>query len=121
MNAGIWHPWGFRGHFSPVSINQQLLGHRSSPILKVANQLIANNPHAFEKKLWSAMSFGEPLRILTHKNDTAEAKQIVSEIVHHKFKTGAGFGDYAILYRGNHQSRLFEHSLREQDIPYFIT
>ena len=90
-------------------------------ILKVANQLIANNPHAFEKKLWSAMSFGEPLRILTHKNDTAEAKQIVSEIVHHKFKTGAGFGDYAILYRGNHQSRLFEHSLREQDIPYFIT
>ncbi len=90
-------------------------------ILKVANQLIANNPHTFEKKLWSDMGFGEPLRVLTHKNDTAEAKQIVSEIVHHKFKTGADYGDYAILYRGNHQSRLFEHSLRELDVPYFIT
>ncbi len=90
-------------------------------ILKVANQLIANNPHAFEKKLWSDKCFGEPLRVLTHKNDATEAKQIVSEIVHHKFKTGANYGDYAILYRGNHQSRLFEHSLREQDVPYFIT
>ncbi|HIG65328.1 MAG TPA: DNA helicase Rep [Methyloprofundus sp.] len=89
-------------------------------ILKVANQLIANNPHAFEKKLWSDMGYGEPLRVLTHKNDATEAKQIVSEIVHHKFKTGADFGDYAILYRGNHQSRLFEHSLREHDVPYFI-
>lgn len=90
-------------------------------ILKVANQLIANNPHAFEKKLWSNMGFGEPLRVLTHKNDNEEAKQIVSEIVHHKFKTGADYGDYAILYRGNHQSRLFERSLREFDVPYFIT
>ncbi|GAW87260.1 ATP-dependent DNA helicase Rep [Bathymodiolus platifrons methanotrophic gill symbiont] len=90
-------------------------------ILKVANQLIANNPHAFEKKLWSDMSFGEPLRVLTHKNDNEEAKQVVSEIVHHKFKTGADYGDYAILYRGNHQSRLFERSLREHDVPYFIT
>ncbi|GFO71919.1 ATP-dependent DNA helicase Rep [Bathymodiolus japonicus methanotrophic gill symbiont] len=90
-------------------------------ILKVANQLIANNPHAFEKKLWSNMGFGEPLRVLTHKNDAEEAKQIVSEIVHHKFKTGADYGDYAILYRGKHQSRLFERSLREFDVPYFIT
>lgn len=89
-------------------------------ILKVANQLIANNPHAFEKKLWSDMGYGEPLRVLTHKNDMEEAKQVVSEIVHHKFKTGADYGDYAILYRGNHQSRLFERSLREQDVPYFI-
>ena len=89
-------------------------------ILKVANQLIANNPHTFEKKLWSALAFGEKLRVLTHKNDLEEAKQLVAEIVHHKFKTGAGYGDYAILYRGNHQSRLFERSLREQDVPYFI-
>ncbi len=89
-------------------------------ILKVANRLIANNSHVFAKKLWSDMMFGEPLRVLSHKNDLEEAKQIVSEIVHHKFKTGASYGDYAILYRGNHQSRLFERSLREHDVPYFI-
>ena len=90
-------------------------------ILKVANQLIANNPHVFEKKLWSNLGFGDPLRILTHKDDRTEATQIVSEIIHHKFKQGNNYSDYAILYRGNHQSRLFEGSLRENNIPYFIS
>ncbi|PKM12738.1 MAG: DNA helicase Rep [Gammaproteobacteria bacterium HGW-Gammaproteobacteria-3] len=90
-------------------------------ILKVANQLIANNPHAFEKKLWSELGFGDPLRVLSHRDETLEAKQIVAEIVHHKFKTGGNYKDYAILYRGNHQSRLFEHALRENNVPYFIS
>ncbi|WP_445372277.1 DNA helicase Rep [Methylomonas sp. HW2-6] len=90
-------------------------------ILKVANQLIANNPHTFEKKLWSELGYGEPLRVLSHKNDLAEAKQITAEIVHHRFKTGGSYGDYAILYRGNHQSRLFEKELRENNVPYFIS
>ncbi|MEQ1638080.1 MAG: DNA helicase Rep [Methylococcales bacterium] len=90
-------------------------------ILKVANQLIANNPHTFEKRLWSELGYGEPLRVLSHKDDLIESQQIVSEIIHHKFKTGASYQDYAILYRGNHQSRLFERSLRENNIPYFIS
>jgi ATP-dependent DNA helicase Rep len=90
-------------------------------ILKVANHLIANNPHVFEKKLWSDLGFGDPLRVLSHKNDIAEAKQVTAEIVHHRFKTGGSYGDYAILYRGNHQSRLFERELRENNVPYFIS
>ncbi|MFA6052472.1 MAG: DNA helicase Rep [Methylobacter sp.] len=90
-------------------------------ILKVANQLIANNPHAFEKKLWSELGYGDPLRVLSHKDELIEAQQIVSEIIHHKFKTGSNYQDYAILYRGNHQSRLFERGLRENNIPYFIS
>ena len=90
-------------------------------ILKVANHLIANNPHAFEKRLWSELGYGDPLRVLSHKNDQVEAQQIISEIVHHKFKTGSRYQDYAILYRGNHQSRLFEQGLRENNIPYLIS
>ncbi|MFK5951148.1 MAG: DNA helicase Rep [Methylococcales bacterium] len=90
-------------------------------ILKVANHLIANNPHTFEKKLWSNLGFGDPLKVISHKDDRAEAAQIVSEIIHHKFKHGGKFSDYAILYRGNHQSRLFEGSLREYNVPYFIS
>ncbi|MGJ0489868.1 DNA helicase Rep [Methylobacter sp.] len=90
-------------------------------ILKVANHLIANNPHAFEKKLWSELGYGDPLRVLSHRDELIEAQQIVSEIIHHKFKTGSSYQDYAILYRGNHQSRLFERSLRENNIPYFIS
>ncbi|MDD5412289.1 MAG: DNA helicase Rep [Methylobacter sp.] len=90
-------------------------------ILKVANQLIANNPHAFEKRLWSELGYGDPLRVLSHKDELIEAQQIVSEIIHHKFKTGSNYQDYAILYRSNHQSRLFEKGLRENNIPYFIS
>ncbi len=90
-------------------------------ILKVANQLIANNPHVFEKRLWSELGYGEPLRVLRHKDELGEIKQIVSEIIHHKFKTGGNYQDYAILYRGNHQSRLFEKELRANNIPYFIS
>jgi ATP-dependent DNA helicase Rep len=90
-------------------------------ILKVANQLIANNPHAFEKKLWSELGYGDPLRVLSHKDEATEAQQIVSEIIHHKFRTGSRYSDYAILYRGNHQSRLFEKAFRENNIPYFIS
>jgi len=90
-------------------------------ILKVANHLIANNPHAFEKKLWSELGYGDPLRVLSHKDENAEAQQIVSEIIHHKFRTGSRYQDYAILYRGNHQSRLFEKAFRENNIPYFIS
>ena len=90
-------------------------------ILKVANHLIANNPHAFEKKLWSNLGFGDPLKVLSHKDDRTEAAQIVSEIIHHKFKHGGNYADYAILYRGNHQSRLFEGCLRENNVPYFIS
>lgn len=90
-------------------------------ILKSANQLIANNPHEYSKNLWSELGYGDPVKVLSHKDELTEAQQIVAEIIHHKFKTGGRYQDYAILYRGNHQSRLFERSLRENNIPYFIS
>ncbi len=90
-------------------------------ILKSANRLIANNPHEYTKNLWSELGFGDPIRVLSHKDELTEAQQIVAEIIHHKFKSGGSYQDYAILYRGNHQSRLFERSLRENNIPYFIS
>jgi ATP-dependent DNA helicase Rep len=90
-------------------------------ILKAANQLIANNPHVFEKRLWSALGYGDPIRVLTHRDDVAEARQIAADIVHHRFRHGTRHQDYAILYRSNHQSRPFEKALREHSIPYYIT
>jgi ATP-dependent DNA helicase Rep len=90
-------------------------------ILKVANQLIAHNPHVYEKRLWSALGYGDPLRVLSHKDDVAEARQVASDLIHHKFRHRTEYRDYAILYRGNHQSRPFEKALREAGIPYFIS
>lgn len=93
----------------------------SGRILKAANTLIANNPHVFEKKLWCDLGPGEPIRIMSCKNELHEAEKVVSEIIHHKFTAGTAHGDYAILYRGNHQAKLFESALRQHNIPYFLS
>ena len=90
-------------------------------ILKAANQLIANNPHVFEKRLWSELGFGDPVRVLTCRDEEHEAERVVSELMHHKFLHRTEHRDYAILYRGNHQARLFERVLREQRIPYYLS
>ena len=93
----------------------------SGRILRSANQLIANNPHVFEKKLWSELGPGDQLRVMVCKNEAHEAEKVVSEIIHHKFTKGGSHGDYAILYRGNHQAKLFETLLRQNNIPYFLS
>jgi len=93
----------------------------SGRILKAANQLIANNPHLFEKRLWSEHGFGDPVRVLACRDDEHEAERVVSELMHHKFMHNTDHRDYAILYRGNHQARLFERVLREQRIPYYLS
>jgi ATP-dependent DNA helicase Rep len=93
----------------------------SGRILRSANQLIANNPHIFEKRLWSELGPGDPLRVLECHNEEHEAQRVVSEILRHHFNNSTRHGDYAILYRGNHQARLFEKVLREHSIPYFLS
>jgi len=91
-------------------------------ILKAANALIKNNSHVFEdKNLWSELGIGDPIKVITLRNDEHEAEQVVSELISHKFNKRTRFSDYAILYRGNHQSRLFERALREQQVPYYIS
>jgi len=93
----------------------------SGRILRSANLLIQNNPHVFEKKLWSELGPGDPIRIVECKSEEHEAQKVVSEILHHRFTKATNHGDYAILYRGNHQARIFEKVLRENSIPYFLS
>jgi ATP-dependent DNA helicase Rep len=90
-------------------------------ILKAANILIDNNPHEFSKRLFSELSYGEPIKVFTTKNEEHEAEKVVSEILAHKFMARSEYKDYAILYRGNHQSRLLERSLMTNRIPYKLS
>ncbi len=90
-------------------------------ILHAANHLIAHNPHLFEKKLWSELGHGELLRVIQCKDEQDEAEQVVTDLISHKIRTGSHYGDYAFLYRGNHQSRIFEKVLRHYGIPYRIS
>ncbi|MBS3800851.1 MAG: ATP-binding domain-containing protein, partial [Thioalkalivibrio sp.] len=90
-------------------------------ILHTANALIGNNPHLFEKRLWSALGEGEKVEVVPCADADAEAARVVSELMRRRFRRNAGWGDFAILYRSNHQSRLFEKLLREQGIPYRLS
>ena len=90
-------------------------------ILRSANALIANNPKLFDKKLWSDLGHGEPIRVAAAATDEAEADLVVRRISAHRFEQRAQYGDYAILYRGNHQAKVFEQALRGQNIPYTIS
>lgn len=90
-------------------------------ILHAANQLISNNPHLFPKKLWSALGHGELLRVLCCNDEQGEADQVVADLISHKLRHQLDFSDYAILYRGNHQSRVFEKALRHHSIAYRIS
>ncbi|MCU7554790.1 DNA helicase Rep [Alteromonas sp. ASW11-19] len=93
----------------------------SGRILHCANILIQNNPHLFDKTLFSELQYGEPLKVITAKNEEHEAERVVAELIAHKFMNRTKFQDYAILYRGNHQSRLFEKLLMSNRIPYKIS
>ncbi|MFC3393530.1 DNA helicase Rep [Brenneria rubrifaciens] len=93
----------------------------SGRILKAANILIANNPHVFEKQLFSALGYGDELKVITANNEDHEAERVVGELIAHHFIKKTQYGDYAILYRGNHQSRLFEKMLMQNRIPYRIS
>ena len=93
----------------------------SERILHCANILIQNNSHIFEKKLFSELGYGEPLQVITAKNEEHEAERVVAELMAHKFMGATKFKDYAILYRGNFQSRVFEKMLMSNRIPYKIS
>ncbi|MDE1515918.1 MAG: DNA helicase Rep [Vibrio sp.] len=90
-------------------------------ILRAANILIANNPHVYQKALFSELVEGEKLKVILANNDDHEAERVTAEIIAHKFLNRTEYRDYAILYRGNHQSRLIEKSLTQNRVPYKLS
>lgn len=93
----------------------------TSRILKAANAVIENNPHIFDKKLWSDKGHGETIRVITCLNDDDEAERVVKDLITHKLMNGKNWKDYAILYRGNFQARVLETQLRQMQIPYKLS
>ena len=107
--------------------NYRSTGH----ILQAANAVIARNPKVFEKKLWSELGDGEPVRVLECDGEEHEAERAVARIQSLRGGTsgtglsGSGeslkFSDFAVLYRANHQARVFEQKLRSAQIPYKVS
>lgn len=90
-------------------------------ILNAANAVIAHNPKLFDKKLWSDFGEGEAIRVIPMANEEEEAENVVMRLQAHKISSNAQFSDYAILYRGNHQARVFEQALRKERVPYVMS
>ncbi|MDR1311644.1 MAG: UvrD-helicase domain-containing protein [Burkholderiaceae bacterium] len=93
----------------------------STRILQAANAVISHNPKLFDKELWSDLGPGDPVKVTPMENEEQEAEQIAISLSAHRFERKTSFSDYAILYRGNHQSRLLETALRKERIPYSVS
>jgi len=112
----------------PLEQNYRSTGH----ILRAANAVIGHNPKLFEKKLWSDLGDGEPVLVVECDNEEHEAERAVARIQSIRAQGGAIvnqsgqggevlFKDFAVLYRANHQARIFEKALRRANIPYKVS
>ncbi len=89
-------------------------------ILEAANAVIARNPYRMEKRLWSARARGEPLGLLIHRDERAEAQE-VARLSHELFHEGiAGYDEIAVFFRTNAQSRVLEEAFRLSRVPYTL-
>lgn len=94
----------------------------TSAILRAANAVIASNPKLFEKTLFSELGEGEPVRVVACDNDEHEAERAVARIQSLRANSPhRALSDFAILYRANHQARVFEQALRKAQIPYKVS
>ena len=105
--------------------NYRSTGH----ILRAANAVIAGNPKLFEKKLWSELGEGERVLVIECDGEEHEAERVVARIQALRGGrigiAGEGaavkFADIAVLYRANHQAKVFEQKLRAAQIPYRVS
>jgi superfamily I DNA/RNA helicase len=121
--ASSEHILSFRNHYPQAEIITLAQNYRSTKtILDAANFVIRQNQKRHPKELWSDKGEGEPIREMVVAEDRAEAELIGDEILLQVTRPGSGrnYGDFAVLYRSNPQSRLFEEALRRKKIPYRI-
>lgn len=90
----------------------------TSNVLDAANAVIANNRSRKIKRLWTDKGEGKLLSLSQNDNDNEEAEFVVRNIRNKILRDGRSYKDFAILYRTNAQSRLFEEKLIAANIPY---
>ncbi|MGL5980661.1 MAG: ATP-dependent helicase [Phocaeicola sp.] len=89
-------------------------------IVQAANSLIEKNSEQIEKRVFSEKVQGEPIGIFQAYSDMEEGEIVVNKIRELHNKEDYAFSDFAVLYRTNAQSRIFEEALRKRSLPYKI-
>jgi len=92
----------------------------TSHIVEAANEVIGHNKRQIQKKIWTDKVEGDKIKILKAMTETEEGKMVADAIVEQKNRFNLRNKEFAILYRTNSQSRVFEESLRRANIPYRI-
>lgn len=119
--ANIQNILGFEKTFPDATVIKLEQNYRSTQnILNAANSVISHNERRKEKKLWTANGEGDKVRVRNFMTAFDEAEIIAGEIAAKVRKGEAQYGDFAILYRTNAQSRMFEEKFLLANIPYKI-
>jgi len=92
----------------------------TSSILDAANAVIKNNPLRSDKALWTAGGRGREIDMIVADSEEEEASLVVEGMMLEQFRDKLSWSDFAILYRSNAQSRVFEEKLRMERIPYVV-
>ncbi len=92
----------------------------SGQILAAANAVIQHNRKRRDKALWTVAGEGSPVAYLLAEDDEDEARLVMERIHAERFRRQLNYGDFAVLYRTNSQSRAFEEQLRYENIPYVL-
>ncbi|MCX6238083.1 MAG: UvrD-helicase domain-containing protein [Bacteroidia bacterium] len=119
--ARIENILNFKNDYSGYSTYKLEQNYRSTQVIvDAANSLIAKNKHQLPKTVFSENALGERIKVLTAMNEHEEGYLVANEIFDHRMKDHENYSDFAILYRTNAQSRVFEEILRKRNIPYKI-
>ena len=111
---------GFEEDYPTASVVRLTQNYRSDGnILKAAAAIIQKNPHRHPKELWTARPAGERLTILLAQDERDEARRVV-EALRRLRSGGIPYGEMAVFFRINAQSRLLEEGLRVGQVPYVI-
>ena len=89
-------------------------------ILTGASGVVAHNTERKDTRLFTEKEGGEPIRVFEAADDREEARYVVRELLQGARRGGRSFGEFAIFYRTNAQSRLFEEELLKHDVPHVV-
>ncbi len=119
--ANIGNILGFTERYSGAKIFKLEQNYRSTRmIVNAANSLIERNSEQIKKNVYSERGEGEPLALYSAYSDFEEGEIVANKITELRRREGLNFSDFAILYRTNAQSRIFEEAFRKRSFPYRI-
>ena len=119
--ANIGNILGFTERYGGAEIFKLEQNYRSTRmIVNAANSLIAKNSQQIKKNVYSERGDGSPLELYPAYSDLEEVEIVANKIAELRRREGLGFSDFAILYRTNAQSRVFEEAFRRRGFPYRI-